>query len=42
MPAQDLSLSARWTGIITEVNAVLETSAPQELIASAKSCGYMV
>ena len=43
MPAQDLSLSARWTDIITEVTAVIETSAPAGTIDSqSRSYGYMV
>lgn len=44
MPAQDLSLSACWKiDGITNVNAVLETSAPAGTIDSqSKSYGYMV
>ena len=46
MPAQDLSLSAQWAAqidIITEVNAVLETSVPAGTIdGQSRSYGYMV
>ena len=44
MPAQDLSLSACWKiDGITNVNAVLETSAPAGTIDSqSRSYGYMV
>ena len=45
MPAQNLSLSAQWvqSDIITEVNAVIETSVPAGTVNSqSKSYGYMV
>ena len=46
MPAQNLSLSAQWAAqidIITEVNAVVETSVPAGTVSSqSKSYGYMV